>query len=588
MAGTSDSAPDLAGALVLAPPLPGDWLVIAPVAGGILTGALLLMLRRYPRLQAPIAIGFLLALVVITGALLARTMATGAPVVMTMGRWLPPYGITFAADALGAAMAFVSSIAALCVAIYAAGSMTGSERRYGFFPFLVLMMSGVCGAFLTGDLFNLYVWFEVLLIGSFGLIVLGNSRRQLDGGVRYALLNLLATTFFLIATGYLYALVGTLNMADIAVRARALDDQGPIYTITALFILAFAMKAAAFPLNFWLPASYHTPATATSAIFAGLLTKVGAYALMRVLIMLLPVQQTAFADAVIVIAMLTMITGSLGALAQSDIRRILGYLVISGIGIIIAGIGLAAHSGAVAPGDAATLRGAEPAMAGAILYSLHSMIVITGLYLLAGLIGRIGGSFEMSRLGGLYGSSPLLAGFALILVFSVSGLPPFTGFWPKLLLTRAALIDGRWWLAAIILATGLMTTIALGRAFAQIFWRNAPQMAGSTGEGDTDPTALASLDASSDTGPGADIVAVAISGTDEGTDRDSPAAIFTDKTAGPVPDLRPASLIAIAILVALTTVFGLLPMPTIAIADTATFLLLDPSVYIRAVLGGAP
>ncbi len=578
MAGNTGQDIDLARALVVAPTPPGDWLVVAPVAGAIITGALLLMLRHRPRYQAPIAIAFLVALTIVTGALLARTMATGAPVVMTMGRWLPPYGISFAADALGAAMAFVASLVALCVAVYAASSLTVGERRYGFFPFLILMMAGVCGAFLTGDLFNLYVWFEVLLIGSFGLIVLGNSRRQLDGGVRYALLNLLATTFFLIATGYLYGLVGTLNMADIAVRVRELQGSGPIYTITALFILAFAMKAAAFPLNFWLPASYHTPAVATSAVFAGLLTKVGAYALMRVLIMLLPVQQTAFADAVLVVAMLTMITGSLGALAQSDIRRLLGYLVISGIGVIIAGVGLAAASGPVVPGAAATLRGAEPALAGAIIYALHSMVVMTGLYLLAGLVGRAGGTFEIARLGGLYARRPLLAGLALVLVFSVSGLPPFSGFWPKLLLTRAALIDGHWWLAGIVLATGLMTTIALGRAFAQIFWRNEPA---ATGTGDAAGSAVAV-----DTGqPVAGEAAAARGTTDDVEPEPGNDGGRNGNSAG---TLHAGGITAVGFLAAATLAFGLLPMPVVAIADTATFILLDASVYVRTVLGAMP
>ena len=566
---------DLANAFVMAPTPLADWLVVMPVAGAIITGALLLMLRRYPQVQAPIAIGFFVLLVAMTGLLLARTMATGTPVVMTMGRWLPPYGISFAADALGAAMALVASIVALCVAVFATASLTGSERRYGFFAFLVLMMAGVNGAFLTGDLFNLYVWFEVLLIGSFGLIVLGNSRRQLDGGVRYALLNLLATTFFLIATGYLYGLVGTLNMADIAVRVRELPQTGPIYTVTALFILAFAMKAAAFPLNFWLPASYHTPAVATSAVFAGLLTKVGAYALMRVLIMLLPGQQAAFADAVLVIAVATMITGSLGALAQSDIRRLLGYLVISGIGVILAGVGLAAASGPVVPGAATMLRGAEPALAGAILYAFHSMVVMTGLYLLAGLVGQAGGAFHMSRLAGLYGRRPLLAALALVLVFAVSGLPPFTGFWPKLLLTRAALIDGHWWLAGTVLVTGLMTTIALGRAFALIFWREPPAGA-VAGRADPDP------------GPPANEPDVATDQAVVDRSRGSIGDYDIDAAADSTPPTRGGNLAAVAALAAATLVFGLLPMPVIAIADTATFILLDASVYVQSVLGATP
>ena len=174
-------------------------------------------------------------------------------------------------------VAFVGSI-------YAVDDINTSGRRYGFYPFLLVLMAGVSGAFLTGDIFNLYVWFEVLLISSFGLLILGSEREQIDGALKYAVLNLMATTLFLITVGYLYAIFGTLNMADIAVKVRDYADTAPLMTLTALFVLAFSMKAAAFPVNFWLPASYHTPRVVVSALFAGLLTKVGVYALIRGLI----------------------------------------------------------------------------------------------------------------------------------------------------------------------------------------------------------------------------------------------------------------------------------------------------------------
>ena len=177
--------------------------------------------------------------------------------------------------------------------LYALSDIDAGGRRFGFFPFLMFLMAGVTGAFLTGDIFNLYVWFEVLLISSFGLLVLGSEREQIDGAMKYAVLNLIGTTLFLIAVGYLYAIFGTLNMADIALKAAGLRDTAPLMTLAALFLLAFAMKAAAFPVNFWLPASYHTPRIVVSALFAGLLTKVGIYALIRVMVMLLPVEREA-------------------------------------------------------------------------------------------------------------------------------------------------------------------------------------------------------------------------------------------------------------------------------------------------------
>ena len=244
-------------------------------------------------------------------------VAGSGPVTMVMGRWLPPFGIAFTVDLAGALFALTAALVALAGAVASVTDINDSGRRYGFYPFLMLLMAGVSGAFLTGDIFNLYVWFEVLLISSFGMLVLGSERGQIDGAVKYGFLNLVATTLFLIAIGYLYGIFGTLNMADIAARAGALEGTAPLMTLVCLFAFAFAMKAAAFPVNFWLPASYHTPRIVVSALFAGLLTKVGIYALIRVCIMLFPVQRAELGLVVAIVAALTMITGALGALAQT-------------------------------------------------------------------------------------------------------------------------------------------------------------------------------------------------------------------------------------------------------------------------------
>jgi multicomponent Na+:H+ antiporter subunit D len=524
MALATGEAPDLTGIMALAPTPAGDWLVIAPTILTIIAGAVLLIIRRKEHLQAVLAVASLALLVIAAAGLLVRVVEHG-PVAMTMGRWLPPFGISFAADLLGATLVLVASIVALAVAIYAARDVEMGLRRYGFFPLLMLMMTGVCGAFLTGDIFNLYVWFEVLLIASFGLIVIGNSKAQLDGAVRYALLNIIATTLFLIATGFLYGTLGTLNMADIAVKVRTVGADVPIRTITALYILAFGMKAAAFPVNFWLPASYHTPAVAVSAIFAGLLTKVGAYALLRLLVMLLPAQRDLYSEVLVAVAIATMITGVLGALAQSDLRRMLGFMVISGIGLILAGLAIGSPGG----------------IAGAIFYAVHSMVVVTALYLASGMAGRIGASFEMRDLGGLYLASPLLAALFLVLVFAVAGLPPFSGFWPKVVLTQAALVEGRWWLAAAILLTGFLTTVAGGRAFIQSFWRGGPV---GTPDGGLAP------------------VAASLGRQDR--------LLFLAPLAG---------------LTALAVLLGVWPTPLLAVADAAAAGLLDPAGYVGSVLG---
>ena len=510
------SPADLSAALVLSPVPPADWFVVLPPAWCLLAGSVLLMLRKKRRLQPLLAIPALALLVLFDALLFAHVLENG-PVTMVMGRWLPPFGIAFTADLTGALFALAGGLVALAGGIYALTDIDGEGRRYGFYPFLLLLMAGVSGAFLTGDIFNLYVWFEVLLIASFGLLVLGSERRQIDGAIKYAFLNLVATTLFLIATGYLYGIFGTLNMADIALKAAAAREWLPLMTLAALYVLAFGMKAAAFPVNFWLPASYHTPRIVVSALFAALLTKVGIYAMMRVMMTLFPLEREELSLLIAAAGAATMILGALGALAQSDLRRLLGYAVISGIGVMLAGVSLGSPGG----------------LGGAIFYALHSMIVMTGLYLAAGVAGRLAGTFDLNGAGGLHQRSALFSGLSLMLFFAVSSLPPFSGFWPKVMVVKAALDIGAWWLAAAILLAGFLTTIAFGRVYLLAYWRPA--------------------------GAG-----------------------------GPAGDGRiPASaMLPIAAFAALALLFGLLPEPLLAVAQSAARGLIDPAAYIRSVFPG--
>ena len=445
---------DISVAMTMEPTTAQAWLIPAPIIICLVAAGALMMVRKNVRQHAYAALIALGLLVVSTGLLLLSVVQDG-PAVMTMGRWLPPYGITFAVDALGASFSFVASLLALAGAFYAVSDIDTTGRRYGFYPFLMLMMGGVIGSFLTGDIFNLYVWFEVLLISSFGLLILGSRHEQLDGALKYAFLNLVATTVFLIATGYLHAIFGTLNMADIARKAPALESTAPLLTLAALYLFAFGMKAAAFPANFWLPGSYHTPSIVVSAIFAALLTKVGIYAFLRVGFTLFPLERDIVAIVIAWVAGLTMVIGALGALAQDDIRRSFGFIVVSGIGVMFAGIAI---------GDATGL-------AGAIFYALHSMIAMMALYVLGGEIRRYAGANHLSKLGGLYAATPWLAAMAFALMLAVSGLPPFSGLWPKVLIVTSAIGVGAWWLAFAVLLTGFLTTLAMGRVFLFAFWR---------------------------------------------------------------------------------------------------------------------
>ena len=521
----SPSTPiDLSVAMITISPALVDWLVILPTALMILSGAALMMIRKSVRLHAIIAITAL-ALLVLLDALLLWQVATRGPITMTMGGWLPPFGISFTADIFGAAMALAAAIAALLAAIHALRDIDLLGLRHGFFAFLMLLMAGVSGAFLTGDIFNLYVWFEVLLISSFGLLILGSEPKQIEGALKYAILNLIGTTLFLITVGYLYAIFGTLNMADIARKAGTLrgmtEDAAPMMTLTALFVLAFCMKAAAFPVNFWLPASYHTPRITVSALFGGLLTKVGIYALIRVTVMLLPVEREALSLVIAVSAVLTMILGALGALAQNDLRRMAGYVVIVGIGNMLAGVAI----------------GSPAAVSGAILYALHAIVAMTALYLVVGEAGRLAGTFELSRIGGLWSRAPWFSAASLALILAAAGLPPFSGLWPKVMLLKASLDIGAWRLAAAILVSAFLVTLALARVFLLAFWR---------------PAQVPGLETSAET------------------------------------DWR--ATLPIGALAALVIVFGIYPEPLLALSQAAADGLADPSAYIRSVFpeGAAP
>ena len=562
MAGPSETAQLKTEAMVEAALAPSDYLVVAPVVVCLVFGAILLMIRKridwHPFLAIP---GFFLVLA--ADVLLLLKVAAEGPQTMMMGGWKAPFGIAFTVDMLGALFVTASGFVAFAAAIYASVSISRTERRYGFFPFLFLMMAGVSGAFLTGDVFNLYVWFEVLLIGSFGLLILGSEHEQLDGATKYCFLNLVATTLFLITTGYLYGLFGTLNMADIAEKAGGFENDGALLTIVVLFLVAFSAKAAAFPLNFWLPASYHTPRFVVSALFAGLLTKVGVYALIRIVLMLFPPQHAELAPLIAWVAALTMLVGAFGALAQSDLRRLLNYFVVAGIGTIFAGLALVGGEGT--PGAASLASAAAAAtpdvvasaaapllpaagnlvvgLSGAVFYALHSIVVMTALYLAAGTAARIAGSSSLRDMGGLWRGKPALAALMLVFLFAVSGLPPFSGFWPKVVLVRGAFQAGLPWLGAVILFTGFLMTVASARIFALAFWRNAPEpaVAGVPG-GSFDPQGEAS------------------------------------------PALSMAPLL---ILAAFVVAAGVMPQWLVTLTDIAARGVVAPAAYLGSVFGGA-
>jgi multicomponent Na+:H+ antiporter subunit D len=445
------------------PTPPGQWLVLLPVLIPLAGAALLLLLRQMKLLQLPLAV-LIAAVTALCDFVLVMRVAESGPQAMTMGNWLPPFGIAFTVDALGAGFAFAAALVVTIVLLPLGADAPDRARRDGLYPQVLLLLAGVSGAFVTGDLFNLYVWFEVMLIASFGLLALGRQPMQLDGTVKYGFPNFMATSIFLLALGLLYGLMGTLNMADL-IGASARADKAALAAIAALLLVGFGMKAAGFPLNTWLAASYHTPPPAIAALLAALLTKVGAYALIRSLAMVLPDARVMLEPALAVVAVATLTLGPLAAIAETGLRRLIGFLLIGGIGAMLAGLAL----------------GTEQGLAGAASYGIHAMLALGALYVIAGLVEKLTGAGDTRAMGGLLAMSPLIAMVFGLALFAVAGVPPLSGFWPKFLLVTAG-ID-RWlatgdmtaltlWLA--VLLNALLSLIAVARLFAHVAWRAAP------------------------------------------------------------------------------------------------------------------
>ncbi len=372
------------------------------------------------------------------------------------GTWPAPFGITFVADTFSATLVVLTALAGFAVSIYSAASVLHDRLRFGYFPIYHFLLLGLNGAFLTGDIFNLYVWFEIIIISSFVLITIGGEKAQLEGAVKYFTLNILASIIFLTAIAVLYGITGSLNMADLAGKVAAVENRGLVQITAILFMIGFGIKAGVFPLYFWLPASYHTPPFAVSAIFGGLLTKVGVYALIRVFTLIFT-DDPFLNNTLIVIAILTLVSGGVGALVQNNIRKVFSYLIICHIGYMIAGLGMFT----------------QVAIAGAIFYLIHDIIVKTNLFMLSGLVYRLKGTNSMRALGGLYAQWPKISLLLFIPLFSLVGIPPLSGFWPKINLIKQSFAGNYYVTVAAIIFASFITLLIIAKLWAEVFWKDS-------------------------------------------------------------------------------------------------------------------
>ncbi len=432
--------------------------VALPVLLPLLSGAISLLFWRSRPMQRFVAVAGNAALLGVALWLLASVSQDGY-VVIQMGGWQAPIGITLIADTLSAVMVVLTGIIGLALAIYALASTGPGHERFGYYPLMHLLLAGVAGAFLTGDIFNLYVWFEVMLVASFALLILGGEKAQMEGAIKYVTLNLLASVIFLTAIGLTYGMVGTLNMADIAQRLAVAEHQGMVEVLAVMYMIAFGIKAAAFPLFFWLPASYHTPPVAVSALFAGLLTKVGVYALFRVFTLMFDQTMGYTQDLLLWGAALTMVTGVLGAAAQFEFRRILSFHIVSQIGYMI--LGLALYT--------------PLAIAGGVFAVMHNIIVKTNLFLISGITRRLQGTYELKKMGGLYRERPWLSVAFFLSAFSLAGIPPLSGFFAKFVIVRAGIEAEAYVVTAVALAVGLLTLYSMVKIWNEVFWKTLPE-----------------------------------------------------------------------------------------------------------------
>ncbi|MFC0359266.1 MULTISPECIES: Na+/H+ antiporter subunit D [Kytococcus] len=439
-----------------------DVLVPLPVVVPLVAAGLTLVANRRTGVQRAVTVAALTTSLVVA-ALLVHLSDTRGPQVVQVGGWAPTEGIALVADRLASLMVLVSVLVTLAVVLYSIGEGRSSfdEESDGqsplpiFHPTLLVLSAGVSTTFLSGDLFHLYVGFEMLLVASFVLLTLGGTRARVRAGTNYVAVSLVSSAVFLTAIALVYAATGTVNLAHLAHRLAEVDADTRL-ALELVLLLGFGIKAAVFPMQGWLPDSYPTAPASVTAVFAGLLTKVGVYAIIRTEVLLFPDDRVS--PLLLGAAALTMVVGILGAIVQDDIKRMLSFTLVSHIGFMIFGIAL----------------GGELGLSAAIFYVVHHILIQSALFLVTGLVERRGGTSSSMRLDRLATASPLVAVLFFVPAMNLGGIPPFSGFLAKVGLIEAGLYHGGWLAYTLVgasLLTSLLTLYALTRTWARAFWR---------------------------------------------------------------------------------------------------------------------
>ncbi len=431
-------------------------LLTLPIVLPLLGAGLSIMVGRSRAAQRVIS---LVVLTAVTGISIALAVVVDREGIVTVqaGGWPAPIGISLVADRLSSIMLVLASLMLLAVLVYAIGQPGAERNHVGFQSVYLILSAGVAASFLTGDLFNLFVAFEMMLTASYVLITLGARRDQVRAGMTYVVISLIASALFLSALALIYTTTGTVNLADLSERMQ--DVPEGLRLAFALFLLAiFGIKAGLFPLFSWLPDSYPTAPSAVTAVFAGLLTKVGVYAIIRTQTLLFPAQDRP-QHLILWIAGATMLVGVLGAIAQADVKRILSFHIVSQIGYMIMGLGFFTVAG----------------LAGAIFYVIHHIVVKTTLFLTGGLVEHIGGSGRLSRVGNMVRTAPVVALLFLVPALSLAGIPPLSGFVAKFALVSAGTEQHRWTIVAVSILVSLFTLFSMMKIWSGVFWSPAEE-----------------------------------------------------------------------------------------------------------------
>jgi multicomponent Na+:H+ antiporter subunit D len=433
-----------------------SWLVPVPIVLPLLGAAVSILVGRSRVAQRAVGVSILVVVTVVAVVLLV-TVDRDGPLVAQAGGWPAPLGITLVADRFAAIMLVIGSLTLLSVLVFAIGEPGAERNHVGFQSVYLVLTAGVAASVLTGDLFTLFVAFVMMLTASYVLLTLGGRAEQVRAGMTYVVISLIASALFITALALLYAATGTVNMADLATRVPGLST-GLQSAFAVLLFVVFGIKAAVFPLFFWLPDSYPTAPSPITAVFAGLLTKIGIYALIRTETLFFAVDARP-TTLLLVVAAVTMLVGVLGAIAQDDVKRILSFTIVSQIGYMVMGLGLFTVAG----------------LAAAVYSIIHHIIVKTTLFLTGGLVEHAAGSSRLRRIGGMMRTTPYLAAMFLLAALSLVGVPPFSGFIAKLGLVEAGVAAGEYVVVGVSLLVSLLTLVAMVRIWGGVFWNPAEE-----------------------------------------------------------------------------------------------------------------